>query len=171
MLCRSSTLRHPSGVTLRTPILVPSFSSKGFRVDHSGKSEIKDVFINTAEILIESMLVSAYDICYGHLPKPNRFPCTTTLTFVDSGGYETGTDHDYSAIFRHDHTVEKWDLKRLHGVLDSWPDRIPAVFVNYDKGSAGKAVAQQIKDAHSLFVRYPKHLHNFLMALLQIKWV
>ena len=31
MLCRTSTIRHPgSDVCLKTPLLVPSFSSKGF---------------------------------------------------------------------------------------------------------------------------------------------
>lgn len=163
MLCRSSTINHPSGVTVKTPLLVPSFSSKGFRFDRKGKCEIKDVFKNTAEILIESMLVSAYDIYYGHLPKPNRFPCTPTLTFVDSGGYETGADHDFSAIFRHNHKIATWNLERLKSVLRSWPDRVPAVFVNYDKGSAGKPLLQQIEDARELFSRYPKHLHNFLI--------
>lgn len=163
MLCRSTTLRHPSGAALRTPLLVPSFSSKGARFDNKGKSEIKDVFRITAEMLIESMLVSAYDIRYGHLPKPDRFPFTPTLTFVDSGGYETGVDYDFSSVFRHNYKAERWDLNRLTSVLDSWPDRIPAVFVNFDKASAGKTVAKQIEDANKLFMRYPKHLHNFLL--------
>lgn len=163
MLYRGSTLRHPSGVTLKMPLLVPSFSSKGFLFDGKGISEIKGVFTNTAEILTESLLVSAYDIWYGHLPKPNRFPCTPSLIFVDSGGYETGPDHDFSSIFRHTHKVEKWNLKRLRDVLDSWPDRIPAVFVSFDKGSAGKAVSKQIEDAQKLLARYPNQLHNFLL--------
>jgi hypothetical protein len=120
MLYRSTAIRHPSGVSLKTPLLVPSFSSRGFRFDKKNKSEIRGVFTNTAEILTESMLVSAYDIAHGHLPEPARFPCTPSLTIVDSGGYETGADHDYSSIYRHVHKSKAWSLKRLQSVLDAW---------------------------------------------------
>jgi hypothetical protein len=107
MLYRSTTIRHPSsGIILKTPLLVPSFSSRGFRFDKNDASEIRKVFTNTAEILTESMLVSAYDIAYGHLPKPHKFPCTPFLTIVDSGGYETGADHDYSSVYRHVHKTK-----------------------------------------------------------------
>jgi len=163
MLARSSMLRHPSGIPLRTPLLVPSFSSRGFRVNRRGGSEIKDVFLNTAEILTESMLISAYDIRYGHLPKPSLFPCTPSLTIVDSGGYETGMDHDYSSVYSFDHKTRKWDLRSYQAVLDEWPDRIPAAFVSFDKGSAGKSLARQIAEAHALLSRYPRHLHIILL--------
>jgi len=163
MLARSSNLRHPSGITLRTPLLVPSFSSRGFRFNREGVSEIRDVFRNTAEILTESMLVSAYDIKYGHLPNPSRFPCRPSLTFVDSGGYETGMDHDYSAVYSYDHKTKKWDLRSYQAVLDSWPDWIPAAFVSFDKNSAGKSVARQIEGADALLSRYPDQIHTFLL--------
>lgn len=163
MLARSSNIRHPSGVTLRTPLLVPSFSSRGFRFNRKGVSEIRDVFVNAAEILTESMLVSAYDIRYGHLPKPARFPCTPLLTLVDSGGYETGMDHDYSAVYSYDHKTQEWDSRNYQSVLDDWPARIPAVFVSFDKESAGKAIPQQIAQAAKLLSRYPQQLHSFLL--------
>lgn len=163
MLARSSNIRHPSGVTLRTPLLVPSFSSRGFRFNRKGVSEIRGVFVNAAEILTESMLVSAYDIQYGHLPKPTRFPCTPSLTLVDSGGYEAGMDHDYSAVYSYDHNTKEWDSERYQSVLDKWPDRIPAAFVSFDKESAGKTVPQQIAMAEELLSRYPQHLHTFLL--------
>jgi hypothetical protein len=73
VLPRSQTLRHPSGETFTTPLLVPSFSSKGFRINKNGRSEIWGVFANTAEFLTEAILVSAYDIHHKHLPRPNRF--------------------------------------------------------------------------------------------------
>lgn len=163
MLYRSTMIRHPSGVSLKTPLLVPSFSSRGFRFDSKNKSEIRSVFTNTAEILTESMLVSAYDIAHGHLPKPQRFPCTPSLTIVDSGGYETGADHDYSSIYKHVHKTKRWSLKQLQKVLDDWPPRIPAVFVNYDKDSVGQSLDKQITAAANLFSRYPNQMHNFLL--------
>ncbi len=163
MLYRSTTIRHPSGVSLKTPLLVPSFSSRGFRFDKKDRSEIRDVFINTAEILTDSMLVSAYDIAHGHLPKPERFPCTPFLTIVDSGGYETGADHDFSSIYKHAHKAEAWSLKQLQKVLDTWPARIPAVFVNYDRDSVGQTLSRQLTNATKLFSRYPNQMHNFLL--------
>ena len=163
MLARSSNIRHPSGVTLRTPLLVPSFSSRGFRFNRKGVSEIRNVFVNAAEILTESMLVSAYDIRYGHLPKPVRFPCTPLLTLVDSGGYETGMDHDYSAVYSYDHKTQEWNSRSYQSVLDDWPGRIPAAFVSFDKESAGKTIPRQIAQAAELLSRYPQQLHTFLL--------
>jgi len=163
MLYRSTTIRHPSGVSLKTPLLVPSFSSRGFRFDKKDRSEIRDVFINTAEILTESMLVSAYDIAHGHLPRPERFPCTPSLIIVDSGGYETGADHDYSSIYRHVHNSKAWSLKQFQDVLDVWPSRIPAIFVNYDKNSVGQTLDKQLTGATKLFSRYPNQMHTFLL--------
>ena len=163
MLARSSILRHPSGVTLRTPLLVPSFSSRGLGFNRKGISEIKDVFLNTSEILTESMLVSAYDIKYKHLPNPASFPCVPSLTIVDSGGYETGMDYDFSAAYQYDYTHRKWDLGTYMRVLDRWPKRIPAAFVSFDKESSGRGIVRQIAEARELFSRYPNQLHTFLL--------
>ncbi len=164
MLCRSSVLKHPSGVTVKTPLLVPSFSSKGFAFDRkSQKSEVKDIFKNTAEVLTESMLISAYDIYYEHLPSPKKFPCTPSITFLDSGGYEAGKDYDFSATYRYNHQVEEWELDKYKEVLNSWPPQIPAVFVNFDKETAGKSVRNQIRNSLKLLNIYPSHLHTFLL--------
>jgi hypothetical protein len=162
-LPRSQTLSHPSGVTLKTPLLVPSFSSKGFRVNKKGRSEIWDVFENTAEFLTEAILVSAYDIHHKHLPRPGRFRYKPTITFVDSGGYEVGPEYDLSAVYRYEHKEKPWGLRQLKTVLDSWPGHMPAVFVSCDKVSAGKSMGRQASEAHGLFERYPRQLHNFLM--------
>jgi hypothetical protein len=148
---------------LRTPLLVPSFSSRGFRFNRKGVSEIKDVFANTAEILTESMLVSAYDIMYGHLPKPARFPCAPSLTLVDSGGYETGADHDFSAVYRYENTTREWESETYRTVLDAWPTRIAAAFVSFDKESTGDTIPRQIEEAVRLLSRYPRQLHTFLL--------
>ena len=163
MLARSSNLRHPSGVTLRTPLLVPSFSSRGLGFNSKGISEIRDVFLNTAEILTESMLVSAYDIKYKHLPNPSKFPCAPSLTIVDSGGYETGMDYDFSAVYQYEYKSRKWDQETYATVLDDWPERVPAAFVSFDKGSAGNGIDRQIAEANKLLSRYPDQLHTFLL--------
>jgi hypothetical protein len=109
------------------------------------------------------MLVSAYDIYYGHLPKPDRFPASPTLTFIDSGGYETGSDYDLSSAYQYDHTTQQWTLPKLHAVLRHWPSSFDAVFVSFDKDSVGKSLQYQVDEARRLFDLYPHQLHNFLL--------
>jgi hypothetical protein len=91
LLARSRPLVHPSCLKFTTPILVSAFSSKGFPPLRDGKPWVSRGLEMTAEWLTETMLISAYDIHYGHIPAPTALPCTPELTFVDSGGYEAGT--------------------------------------------------------------------------------
>jgi hypothetical protein len=84
----------------RTPLLVPSFSSKGF-------PEVGQI-LKTAEELIEGpMLISAYDIHYGHLSPPFDF---ASLLFLDSGGYEASKDADLSDTGEREHTPARWSI-------------------------------------------------------------
>jgi hypothetical protein len=109
------------------------------------------------------MLISAYDIHYGHLPKPERFPCTPTLTFVDSGGYETNSDLDLSAVYRFGAAVRRWGLRDYIRIIDHWPAHIAAAFVSFDREAASKPLRQQIAAANTLFRRYRDHLTIFLL--------
>jgi hypothetical protein len=58
MLARSTKLQHPLGVNFETPLLIPSFSSKGFGVSKSGESEIRQIFAVASEYLTDTMLGS-----------------------------------------------------------------------------------------------------------------
>src|SRR5258705_12214627 len=109
MLARSSKIIHPSGDVLETPLLVPSFSSKGFRYrkfKNSKKiqSEITALLSATSEALTGPVLFSAYDIAMSFINKPpggknlQYFP---QFTFLDSGGYETSEGYDLSEVFRY----------------------------------------------------------------------
>ena len=55
MLCRTSTIRHiDSGVSMKTPLLIPSFSSKGFaKSKEDGRSEIGKILAMAGEFLTE----------------------------------------------------------------------------------------------------------------------
>ena len=61
MLCRTSTILHKdSEVSKTTPLLIPSFSSKGFaRSKKDGKSEIGKILAMAGEFLTEVFLISA----------------------------------------------------------------------------------------------------------------
>ncbi len=57
-----------------TPLLVPSFSSKGF-------PEVDRLIKSSAEIITDTCLVSAYDISYGLIPDNLSF---AEFLFLDS---------------------------------------------------------------------------------------
>src|SRR3954465_9615256 len=123
LLARSQVLTHPTGLKFTTPMLVPSFSSKGFPPAREGKPWVSRVLETTAEWLTETMLISAYDIHHGHIPAPADLPCTPELTIVDSGGYEAGLDEDLSAVAAREHHPAAWTADNAQAVFDAWPER------------------------------------------------
>jgi hypothetical protein len=165
MLARTSTIRHrASGVTLETPLLIPSFSSKGFaRSKKEKKSEIPKILEAAGEFLTEAFLISAYDIYYGHLPPADSLTASADLIYVDSGGYEVSTDRDYSSVIDPLPLPDKWDIEKLYSVLDAWPDEKPAVIVSYDHHEERKPFADQVSDARKLAAKYSTHLHCLLL--------
>ncbi|MGH9878285.1 MAG: hypothetical protein ACRD5H_11655, partial [Nitrososphaerales archaeon] len=144
-------------------ILIPAFSTKGFRMTSTGESEIKKILFNTAEVLTESMLISAYDLYYEYIPSPEDFPCRPEVMVVDSGGYETSDAHEHSAIYRHTGPINEWDQDKLRTVLNKWPKYIPAMFVSFDKGDLRQSVRWQIDNAAELLGSYPDQLSIFLL--------
>lgn len=161
MLARSTNIRHPSGDMVQTPLLVPSFSSKGFAADKKGKSEIAAIFDVASELISDTMLVSAYDLHYGHL---NPFESAIAdLTFVDSGGYEISNDHDLSAIFLQTSVADDWTPEMLQDVLDEWPEHIPSVFVSFDQPKRRLSIEDQIKEARSFLAPYTRQLRTLLV--------
>ncbi len=165
MLCRTSTIRHTdSGVSMKTPLLIPSFSSKGFaRSKKDGKSEIGKILATAGEFLTEVFLISAYDIFYEHLPHPSDMSCTPEMIFVDSGGYEISTDCDYSSVIDPVSNPEPWTTENLESVFDKWPDHVPAVFVSFDHPDDRKPFADQVVDARRLFRKRSQQLTLLLL--------
>lgn len=161
MLARSTSIRHPSGVVVQTPMLVPSFSSKGFAVDKMGKSEIATIYDVASELISDTMLVSAYDLHNGHLNCLES--AIADLTFVDSGGYETSNEHDLSAVFLHTSGAEDWTPAMLRDVLDKWPEHIPSVFVSFDHYKKRHPLKKQIADASSFLSQYRSQLRTLLI--------
>ena len=70
MLARISTISHPSGGTLKTPLLVPSFSSKGF-------PKVAKILETMREVISGPILVSAYDMHYQNIDTPLDFASLT----------------------------------------------------------------------------------------------
>ena len=162
MKARNSILRHPSGIEIETPLLIPSYSSKGFSMDKNGVSEINRPMFLCKEYLTESLLISAYDIYYKHIPKLEDF-ISTEIVFIDSGGYETSQLYDLSGVNKHPSNIKDWKPEFLDETLKNWPNRYPAIIVNFDHGSIRKSLDEQIAEASSLFGRHKNKLSDFII--------
>lgn len=166
MLARTSTIRHKeSGVSLETPLLVPSFSSKGFRPSKAGEnSEIEQVLRAAGEFITDCYLVSAYDIYYENLPKPEDLPFQPELMFLDSGGYEVSDAYDLSGVYHSAAPAKSsWSIDFLNSVLDQWPKEMPTVFVSYDHPNERKNFLDQVETARNLFKGRQNQLNTLLI--------
>src|SRR4051812_22474675 len=104
-LARSSTLTLPSGSALQTPLLIPSFSSRGapwIKEGDAYKSDIGRALSVAQEWIADVLLVSAYDLAHSHLPfaaqleayPPGEPFAVPALVMIDSGTYEANTALD-----------------------------------------------------------------------------
>ena len=108
LLARERIVFHNGAEIFRTPLLVPSFSSKGF-------PEMKEIIALMREFITGAVLVSAYDEYYGNLTSQKlTFP---SVIFLDSGGYEARVEHDLSESYGQDYKPNKWRASHHRGVI------------------------------------------------------
>jgi len=163
MLCRTSKLTHPvSGVSLHTPLLVPSLSSKAFGFDR-GQLDLVKVLDYSREFITKTCLISAYDIYYNYIPSPEDFPINVDLIFLDSGGFEVSDERDLSAVDWPVHKPMHWHREKLDVVISNWPEWLPAVLISYDHSNERKVVGAQMRDAKRFLEQHPGHLYSFLL--------
>ena len=146
MLARQSTIRLRNGAALRTPLLIPSFSSKGL-------VEVKKVVRYMAGFITEPILVSAYDASYNNIvARSLRF---SSCIFLDSGGYEARVDHDLSEAYGRIHVPKSWSEAKYRAVLASWPDTYPTIAVTFDSPRLHLRLKDQIARGKGLIERFP----------------
>lgn len=162
MHARTTKITHPLGTPVETPLLTPSFSSKGFSFDSKDVSEVAVAFQVTKEFLTESLLISAYDIFHKHIPFREADICTD-ITIIDSGGYETSEVYDFSTTAKYGYPIKDWDKDRLKSVLAGWPKHKAAIIVSYDHGTERVSLQSQIDGALDFFRNYPDFLNSFLI--------
>jgi len=160
VFARSTMLKHPQGIEAKTPLLVPSFSSKGFQ-KRNGKSEISDIYDIASEYLSECMLVSAFDIHNGYIK--NIDGPIADIIIVDSGGYEISNSYDLSTLNYESGYNEQWTEENLRGVYRNLKDQLGFVLVNYDNHEKRIKLDQQVEDARKLFSEFPNQLHTILI--------
>ena len=173
MSFRKTALRHRNGALIDLPLLIPSFSSKGFGffTEKKGKrritlSETTRALESLGPYLQETFLLSAYDLHHGHFHRPERFFEISALIFVDSGGYELNDEFDSSEPKLTPVRKLQFTLDDYNAVLSSLyrkGTKLPMVITNFDMESQRQPFHKQIQMARLLFETYPQWSHNFLM--------
>jgi len=137
----------------RTPLIVPSFSSKGF-------PEVSKIIKASEEFISGPILVSAYDVHYGTIIPPFDF---ASLVFVDSGGYEASKDADLSELSAGSHIPESWSQDMYQGVIAGWTGRSPTVLISYDHPREKLPVRKQVDRARRIKKLRTDCLHEILV--------
>jgi hypothetical protein len=163
MKARSSIIRHPEGFNIETPLLIPSFSSKGFAIEEeNGLSEVARVIRFSREYITDIMLISAYDLFYNHIQSPENF-VSSKVVLIDSGGYEVSELCEFSGMNKTQHIKKNWEKDNLIEVIKKWPSRFPCIIVNYDNVTKHNFIEKQISDAKEFFNLFPDKLSDFLV--------
>jgi hypothetical protein len=147
--CKS---RNVSVVNAHTPIVVPSFSSRGFPY-------IGNIHNDTKRYLGKSSLVSAYDIHYGNISQDNMY--ASDILFIDSGGYEAKPVADFTESYIDGRLSSGWSTEYYEVVLEKLQPLSQLVIVNYDY-SDPQPISNQVNLAKMLFQKYPDYATNFL---------
>lgn len=153
MLAKKRTIRLGSATELKTPILLPSFSSKGF-------PKVQKILKACEEYIADEILVSAYDISYKTISTEFDF---ASVVFLDSGGYEASRDSDLSEIYEGDHVAKDWSPEKYAEVVQNWSSTSPTVFVSFDHPKHRTDTKDQIERARKLVLPPGEHARALLL--------
>ncbi len=152
MFAKRRILNLGSATAVNTPLLLPSFSSKGF-------PRVRQIMETMADYISDEVLVSAYDIHHKKIEDTFDF---ATLIFLDSGGYEASKDVELSETFETEHKIAKWTPQSYSAVIKKWKSKSPTVFVSFDHPNYKASTKEQITRAKKL----PLNCSNHVRALL-----
>jgi hypothetical protein len=159
------SLRLASGTLVQTPLLVPSFSSKGFGLvdDHPPRTEVSPLLGALIDQLSRSFLVSAYDLHHRLLEVGDTFAdpdwsasplSKTEVLFIDSGGYEVRQGADAGELVQHLDPPLSWNLEMYRRLLE----RLPAAAENCAAVAwdmPGQTYETQVKEAQEFLAAWP----------------
>jgi hypothetical protein len=147
--CRPRTIAR---IAVQTPLLVPSFSSRGF-------PDISEIHENMRDYLHGVSLISAYDLYNGGLALAEIY--ATEVLFIDSGGYEAQATVDPIEPYVDLRPGREWQLTYYQRVLDLLEPLSRVVIVSFDH-AAPTPVSEQARQARALFEAYPAFAGDFL---------
>ena len=181
MIARASSFIHKLGHSVDLPLLVPSFTSKGFAFFSEKNGTRNHVYSQTARVLdelgtylTEAFLLSAYDIHHRLLRNPDAHFSNTSLVFLDSGGYELSSEFDSSEPTLtpvHDGTMSRRDYIAVLTRLYKKHHDLPLVIANFDWDTRHKPYNVQIRSAQDIFKRFPLWSRNLILKPPETKTV
>jgi hypothetical protein len=171
-LAKSKNFILPDGSKIRTPILIPSFSSRVGKYSHE---EVKRILHYTSELFTDSLLLSAYDIYHDVYPGPDSddLSATPELYYIDSGGYEASMDRDLSTTHptfggepcqrtdRYEWTFERY--REITARVCSANTRKNIAVVSYDHHNERFTIEQQLEKARQSFEGMSGVLRSILL--------
>jgi hypothetical protein len=154
-ICKS---RQISIIDVATPLIVPSFSSRGF-------SDVKTIYKLTRDYISDISLISAYDIYYELQGVDIN---ASNVIFIDSGGYETkpiksSINSDDVYALRDNYNLRHWSRELYETVIDNLQVLSQIAVVSYDDFNNYEATLSQINVAQSFFQKYPDYASIFLL--------
>ena len=169
MRTNSFSTNHSGSVDL--PLVVPSFSSKGFKyfTDSDSKeirSETSVVLESMGGLLQEAFLISAFDLYHKHYSEPTSYFANTALIFVDSGGYELNPEFDSSEpkiTPVRDLEFDNGNYLEVLEQLHSENPNFPLVIANFDWGTKDEPLVDQVREARRLYRKFPAWASSFIL--------
>lgn len=150
-VCRGRKIL-PSNI--ETPLLVPSFSSKGF-------PNINEIHNYVKDHVPDASLVSAYDLYYKNISHENIYQ--SDILFIDSGGYESSVDIELSEIYNKEYKPKEWSYDLFIKQISSLEPFSDIALVSYDNVVERHKIDEQINRANTLFSQYPSYARVFLI--------
>lgn len=151
LLASRRRIRRGGVEIAKSPMLIPSFSSKGFSKD------VRGLLGTMSEFITESLLVSAYDIGHGFYSSDDAgYP---EIVFLDSGGYEATKDHELSelrAAETEEYLPREWDSDKCKQVRDQWLEGKPEIHtavISFDHPKIRVSMREQIDNANEFHDR------------------
>ena len=153
-------VRRVEKLDVPTPLIVPSFSSRGF-------PNLTDIWEEFSTKLYGVCLVSAFDVAQGSIPKD-----VTDLVNVviwDSGSFETSSGHTELDGRRATSTPVEWTRNQYQETLENIGAGTNAIVVNFDEIDT---LEDQISRASEDFSLVPHAASNFLVKPAgELEWV
>lgn len=146
-LCKRRVIKK---LDISTPLLVPSFSSRGF-------PEAATIQRNIAAYLPAAVLISCYDLHYGLID----FDDVSNVVFLDSGGYEASPFPDIPADQPPSAAAQAWDRERYLATLRNARDLSTSIIVSYD--NPGLSIIDQVNHSTADFLEFDSAATDLLL--------
>jgi hypothetical protein len=138
-LAEKREVKFGKKITISTPMLVPSFSSR--------VPEIEKPFRASEQFIDGPILISAYDVKHGLLSPPYDFG---SAIFLDSGGYETSRITDLSDVGDQAPTSPAWPEEDHATLVAGWSPKVPSAVISYDHPGKRHSLEEQIRRAKNM---------------------